>query len=149
MAWTSSSGSVTVASYNDQQKTVSLSAALPTPTPSVANYDWQYTTVALTGTAGFAPVPNTAQFLLQAANRGLWGNTVQAQGSGLMLQITPSSRTQSQAIGIGNVAPGTNNLLLLNSGANVYAGAIVEINTSTQKFLRKSAGGQREQHPVG
>ena len=134
---TSSSGTVTVASYNDQTKTITLSAALPAPTPAVANYDWQYTNVAVTGSAAFVPAPNTAQFLLQAINAGLWGNTVQAKGSGILLQITPGSRTQSQASGIGSVAPGTNNLILLNSAANFYAGAIVEFNTTTQKFYAK------------
>jgi uncharacterized protein len=134
---TSASGPLTVSSYSDPLKTVTLAAGLPAGTPAVAYYDWQYTTIALTAGAGFTPVPNTAQFLLQAANPGLWGNSVQTLGNGLLVQITPSSRTQSQAIGIGSVAPGTNNLILLNSAANFYAGAIVEFNTTTEKFYGK------------
>jgi phage tail sheath protein FI len=127
---TSSSGPLTVLSYNDQQNVITLSAPLPAGVPAVPYYDWQYTTVALTGGAGFVPAPNTSEFLLQAANPGFWGN-------GVVCQITPSWRTQSQAIGIGNVAPGVNNLILLNSAANFYAGAIVEFNTTTEKFYAK------------
>lgn len=137
---TTSSGTLHVSSYSDQQKTVTL-AGLPAPTPAtpgVVNYDWQYTTVALTGAAGFVPAPNTSEFLLQAANPGSWGNTTQPQaGRGVLLQITPSSRAQSQAILISSVAPGTNNVIQLNSAANFYAGAIVEFNTGTDKFYAK------------
>ena len=127
---TSTSGTLTVSSYSDAQKVVTLVEPLPAPTPAAANYDWQYTTVALTADAGFTPAPNTSEFLLQAANPGIWGNTVQTSGgSGVVVQITPSSRTQGQVIGLGNVSPGTNNLILLNSGSNFYAGAILEFNT--------------------
>jgi len=141
---TSVSGTLTVASYSDQQSSVMLTAPLPAPTPAVANYDWQYTTVALTGGTGvngagtpLVPVPNSSEFLLQAANPGAWGNTVQTQGIGILLQITPSSRTQAQVSGIQNVAPDTSNLVQLNSAANFYAGAIVEFNTTTEKFYGK------------
>ncbi|HEY6352730.1 MAG TPA: phage tail sheath C-terminal domain-containing protein [Candidatus Angelobacter sp.] len=126
---TSTSGSLTVASYNDSQNSVTFTAPLPAPTPAATNYDWQYTTVALTSGAPFVPAPNTSEFLLNASSPGLWGNTVQTQGTGLQVEITPSSRTQAQVIGIGNVAPGTNNLILLNSALNFYAGAILEFNT--------------------
>jgi phage tail sheath protein FI len=126
---TSTSGPLTVASYNDQQNSVTFTAPLPAPTPAVANYDWQYTTVALTSGAAFVPAPNTSEFQLEASSPGAWGNTVQLQGSGLLVQITPSSRTQAQASGVANVAPGTNNLVLLNSASNFYAGAIIEFNT--------------------
>jgi phage tail sheath protein FI len=121
---TTSSGTVTVSSYNDQQKTVTLYAPLPAGTPAVVYYDWQYTVVALTGSAAFVPAPNTSEFLLQAANPGQWGNTVQSQGSGLLVQITASSRTQSQ---VAAYISTTN--LQLNSAANFYSGAIVEIST--------------------
>ena len=126
---TSTSGTLTVASYSDQQNVVTLSAPLPAPTPSVANYDWQYTTVALTKNAGFVPGANTSEFLLQAANQGAWGNTVQPQGSGLLVQITPSSRTQAQVSAVSGVGGNTGNLIQLNSASNFYAGAIVEFNT--------------------
>jgi hypothetical protein len=138
---TTSSGALTVHSVDDQRKVVTLSAALPAPkpvtTPPIVNYDWQYTVVALTATAGFVPAPNTSEFLLQAADPGAWGNTVQAQGSGVVVQITPSSRTQSQVTGISSLGAGTNNVLLLNSASNFYAGAIVEVNTSVQKIYAK------------
>jgi hypothetical protein len=138
---TTTSGAITVASYNDQSKVATLSAALPAPSPATVppfvNYDWQYTTVALTLNAVFKPAANTSEFALQAANPGSWGNTAQATGSGPVVQITPSSRTQSQINGISNAGAITNNLLLLNSGSNFYSGAIVEINTSTLKFYGK------------
>ena len=121
---TSASGTLTVSSYSDAQKTVTLYAPLPAGTPAVIYYDWQYTIVALTGQAGFVPAPNTAQFLLQAANPGQWGNTVQSQGSGLLVQITPSSRTQSQVSSLISTSS-----IQLNSASNFYAGAIVEFNT--------------------
>jgi phage tail sheath protein FI len=107
---TTSSGLVTVASCNDQTKVITLTAPLPAPSP---------------------------QFALQAADPGLWGNSAQAQGSGLLVQITPSSRTQSQISGISNAGMLSNNLLLLNSALNFYAGAIVEISTSAMKFYGK------------
>ena len=120
---------------------VTLTAGLPAPTPvtlpATNNYDWQYTVVALTSAAGYAPVANTGHFALAAANPGLWGNTVQASGTGLLVQITPSSRTQSQILSISSVAPGTNNLLVLNSGANFYVGAILEVSTASAKIYAK------------
>jgi hypothetical protein len=39
---------------------------------------------------------------------------------------------------IGSVAPGTNNLIVLNSASNFYAGAILEFNTGTEKFHAKA-----------
>jgi phage tail sheath protein FI len=142
---TTSSGAVTVASYNDQSKVVTLSAALPAPTPVTVppfvNYDWQYTTVALTSAAAFTPAANTSEFALQAANPGQWGNSVQVSGSGPLVQITPSSRTQSQISSISNAGLLTNNLLVLNSALNFYVGAIVEVNTSTVKFYGKVLAG--------
>jgi phage tail sheath protein FI len=138
---TTVSTAVTVASYDDQSKVVTLTAGLPAPTPATTpptvSYDWQYTVVALTLKPGFVPVSNTAQFGLLAADPGFWGNTVQPQGSGLLVQITPSSRTQGQVLSISSVAPGSNNLLVLNSASNFYHGAIVEINTSAAKFYAK------------
>jgi phage tail sheath protein FI len=121
---TTISGTLTVSSFSDQQKTVTLFAPLPAGTPAVTYYDWQYTVVAVTGQAGYIPAPNTAQFLLQAANPGQWGNTAQAQGTGLQVQITQSSRTQSQ---VAAVISASN--LQLNSASNFYSGAIVEFNT--------------------
>ena len=138
---TSAGATVTVASCNDQTRVVTLTAGLPAPTratvPPTSNYDWQSTVVALASAAAYAPVANTGHFALAAANPGVWGNTVQASGTGLLVQITPSSRTQSQILSISSVAPGTNNLLVLNSGSNFYLGAIVEISTSSAKFYAK------------
>jgi phage tail sheath protein FI len=130
---TSTSGALTVTAYSNAQGSVTLGEPLPTPTPSAANYDWQYTTVSVTAASGaFKPQNNTAEFALQAATPGAWGNTVQPQGgTGLLVQITPSSRAQAQVAGVPqNVAPGTNNLIPLNSASNFYAGAIVEFDTA-------------------
>jgi phage tail sheath protein FI len=140
---TSASGPLPVSSYSDQQKTVTLYTPLPAGTPAVSYYDWQYTTVAVTGGAApgaggtpLVPVPNSSEFLLQAANPGLWGNSVQAQGSGLLVQITPSSRTQSQiALLISN------SNIQLNSASNFYAGAIVEFNTAGTSQIAGAAVG--------
>lgn len=122
---TSTSGALTVASYSDQQKTVTLFAPLPAGAPAVSYYDWQYTTVAL-GNTPYKPAPNSSEFLLQAANPGQWGNSAQTQGSGLLVQITPSSRTQSQIVALGSGPPYS--VIQLNSASNFYAGAIVEFN---------------------
>jgi len=128
---TTTSGTITVESYNDGSLTVNVNG-IPAPSPASANftnYDWQYTTVLLTGDTGIngagtalVPAPNTSEFQLQASSPGAWGNSV-------LVQITPSSRGIAQVIGLSNVSPGTDNLLVLNSTANMYAGAIVEINT--------------------
>jgi phage tail sheath protein FI len=128
---TSTSGALTVDEYSDADGAVSLSEPLPAPNPSAANYDWQYTTVAVTLHGAFTPANNTAQFALQAATPGAWGNTVQAQGgTGLQVEITPSSRAQAQVIApVGNAAPYTDNLIQLNSASNFYVGAIVEFDT--------------------
>ena len=128
---TATSGTLTVTSYNAQQNSVTLTA--PIPAGSVANYNWQNTTVALTSSAAFptpAPPVSTGGFALQAATPGVWGNSI-------ALQITPSSRTQTQAAGIGSVSPGTNNLIQLKSGANFYDGAIVEFDLESTKFYAK------------
>lgn len=125
------SGTITVESYNDGSLTVNVNS-IPTPSPASAgfvNYDWQYTTVELTGGTGIngaeaalVPAGNTSHFLLQANSPGAWGNNV-------LVQITPSSRGLAQVLGLGSISPGTDNVLLLNSAANMYAGAIIEINT--------------------
>lgn len=133
---TSTSGALTVASYSDQQKSVTFVAPLPAPTPAVANYDWQFTTVALTSQPAFSL--NPANFQIEASSPGLWGNTVQTQGRGLLVQITPSSRTQAQASGLASVGLGSNNLVLLNSALNFYAGAIVEFNTGGSDTVQGS-----------
>jgi phage tail sheath protein FI len=140
---TSVSGTLTVSSYSDQQKTVTLYTPLPSGTPAVSYYDWQYTIVAVTAGAApgaggtpLVPAPNSSEFLLQAANPGQWGNTVQAQGSGLLVQITPSSRTQSQ---IASLISSSN--IQLNSASNFYAGAIVEFNTGGSGQISGAATG--------
>jgi phage tail sheath protein FI len=119
-----------ITAYDDVAKTVTLAAALPAPTPvltpALTSYDSQYTLVILTAATnapGSTPVANTGNFALQAANAGVWGNNI-------AVQITPSSRALAQVVGIGSVAPGVNNQLLLNSGASFYRGAIIEINTT-------------------
>src|SRR5882762_1282573 len=80
---TTASATLTVSSYNSQNNVVWF-------TPPLSNsFDAQYTTVALTGStavtaqgapansagAPLAPVPNAANFALQAASAGIWGNT--------------------------------------------------------------------------
>jgi phage tail sheath protein FI len=145
---TSTSGAIVVSSCNDQQKTLTLVDPLPTPAPAAANYDWQYTTVAVTAGAAFVPESNTSNFLLAAANPGSWGNTVQTGGgTGVVVQITPSSRTQGQVIGVGNVSPGTNNLIVLNSGSNFYAGAILEFSTGGTSQVQGSVTGVKAFFP--
>ncbi len=140
---TSVSGTVTVASYSDAQKTVTLFSPLPAGSPPVAYYDWQYTAVALTsatapGISGTAliPVPNSSEFLLQAANPGQWGNSAQPSGTGLLVQITPSSRTQSQ---VAQLISTTNILLASTSG--FYTGAIVEFNSGGQYQITGTESG--------
>jgi phage tail sheath protein FI len=128
---TTTSGSITVESYNDGSQSVNVNS-IPAPSPAAANftnYDWQYTTVQLTGVTGIngagtalAPAPNTSEFQLQASSPGAWG-------SNILVQITPSSRGSAQVINLGNYGSGTDNLLVLNSAANMYAGAIIELNT--------------------
>jgi hypothetical protein len=127
---TTTSGTITVESYNDGSLSVNVSS-IPAPSPASANftnYDWQYTAVQVTGVTGIngagtalEPVPNTSEFQLQASSPGAWGNNI-------LVQITPSSRGSSQVINLGNFGGGTDNILLLNSTANMYAGAIIEIN---------------------
>jgi phage tail sheath protein FI len=128
---TTTSGTSTVESYNDGSLSVNV-GGIPAPSPASANftnYNWQYTTVQLTGGTGIngagtalEPAPNTSEFQLQASSPGAWGNNI-------LVQITPSSRGSAQVINLGNFGTGTDNLLLLNSTANMYAGAIIEINT--------------------
>jgi hypothetical protein len=134
---TTTSPTLTVASYDDASGQVTLTAALPAAPP--AAYEAQYTTVAVSGGAGFLPAPNTTNFALQAVDPGVWGNDI-------AVQITPSARPVAQAqviADVGNASPGTNNLLVLNSASNFYAAAIIEINTTTanatspQKFYAK------------
>jgi phage tail sheath protein FI len=122
---TSTSGALIVNAYSNAQGAVTINEPLPAPTPAVANYDWQYTTVSVDPTINpaFKLVNNTAEFGLQAATPGAWGNSVQ-------VEISPSSRGQAQVAGVPqNVAPGTNNLIPLNSASNFYGGAIVEFDT--------------------
>jgi uncharacterized protein len=138
---TTASPTLTVEGYNDATSTVTLAAALPAPTPPATAYEAQYTMVVLTGNTGtneggnpLAPAPNTANFGIQAMDPGAWGDNIN-------LQITPSSRTQAQVLAIGSVAPGTNNQLLLNSAANFYVGAIIEINTGGSFTVAGTATG--------
>lgn len=131
---TTSTGAAPLAitAYDDATNTVTLANPLPAPTPAqtpvLTNYDAQYTRVVLTaGTtaAGSTPVPNAGNFSLQAANPGVWGNSI-------AVRITPSSRAKAQVLAVSSLAPGTNNVITLNSAQNMYAGAIVEFNTTTQ-----------------
>src|SRR5215472_8562878 len=66
---TTVSATLTVSSYNTQNNVVWFTPALTT------SFEAQYTTVALTGSAGFVPAPNAPKFALQAASPGVWGNT--------------------------------------------------------------------------
>jgi phage tail sheath protein FI len=136
---TTVSAALTVTSYDYPSSTVSFTPALL----STASYDAQYTTVTLTGgtavTASgapanapgvpLAPVPNAANFALQSASPGIWGNTpIDPTATGLRVQIAPSSRAQSQVQSVSNIGGGTNNLVTLNSARNFYAGAILEFD---------------------
>jgi len=114
---TTTSTALTVASYNDASNTVTLTAALPAPPAPAVNYDSQYTSVALTSNGGFVPAPDATNFAMQAADPGAWGNSIQ-------LQITPASRYQGQVQSISGTT-----VLVLQSAANFYVGAIIEINT--------------------
>ncbi len=132
------SGTLTVSSYDGSTNTVWFSPAL------AASFDPNYTTVALSSATAvtasgapanaagspLAPVANAANFVLNAADPGIWGNTVPGTPpSGLLVQITPSSRAQAQVQSVSSVSGGTNNLVSMNSGANFYAGAILEFDT--------------------
>ena len=136
---TTVSPTLTVSSYNNSTNTVWFTPALSD------SFDAQYTTVALTGATAstasglpaslagspLAPVANAANFALQAASPGVWGNTpTDPTAVGLRVQITASSRAQSQVQGVSSVGGGTNNLVTLNSGQNFYAGAIVEFDAA-------------------
>jgi phage tail sheath protein FI len=121
---TTASGTLTVTSYSYQTNTVWFTPALLT------GFEAPYTTVALTGAAAFAPVPNAAHFALQAANPGIWGNTpADPTVAGLQVRITASTRAKAQVQGVSNIGGGTNNLVTLTSAQNFYAGAIVEFDT--------------------
>lgn len=129
----SSSGALTVASYNDQTSQVTFSAPIPTPTPASANatyYDSNYTTVVVSG--AYTPGPNASFFLLNAGSPGAWANPQPAGDIGLQVQITPSSRAQAQIQALPSSTQ-----IQLTSGASFYAGAIIEINTGTSKFYAK------------
>jgi uncharacterized protein len=123
---TTTSPPLPVQTYVDATGIVTLSAPLP-PSP-LAGYETQYTTVAVTADGVFTPVDNTNKFALQAADPGAWGNDI-------TVQITPSSRpvAQAQIVSVGT----SNDTLVLNSASNFYPGAIIEINTTTQKFYAK------------
>ncbi len=131
----SSSGTLTVASYNDQTSQVTFSAPIPTPTPASANatyYDSNYTTVAVSG--AYTPAPNSGFFLLQAGSPGAWANPQPSGDIGLQVQIEPSSRAQAQ---IQTTLPPSGTQIQLTSGASFYSGAIIEINTGTNKYYAK------------
>jgi phage tail sheath protein FI len=132
------SATLTVSRYEGSTNTVWFSPAL------TANFDPNYTSVALTGATAvtasgapanaagspLAPVPNATNFVLNAANPGIWGNTVSGTPpSGLLVQITPSSRAQAQVQSVSSVSGGTNNLVTMSSAANFYNGAILEFDT--------------------
>jgi phage tail sheath protein FI len=120
---TTGSGTLTVTSYNSQKNIVWFTPALP------SSFDAQYTTVALTGGASFAPVANSTEFALQAASAGVWGNTPSDPSQvGLRVQIAASSRAQSQVQSVSNFGGGTNNLVTLSSAQSFYVGAIVEFD---------------------
>jgi len=131
------SGTLTVSRYDGTTKTVWFTPAL------AVGFDSNYTTVASTGgtasTASgapangagvpLAPVANAANFVLNAANAGVWGNTVPGPPpSGLLVQIAPSSRALAQVQAVTSVSGGTNNLVTMNSAVNFYAGAILEFD---------------------
>jgi phage tail sheath protein FI len=129
----SSSGALTVASYNDQTGQVTFSAAIPKPTPASANatyYDSNYTTVEVSG--AYTPAPNSGFFLLQAGSQGAWANPQPTGDVGLQVQIKPSSRAQAQI-----QVPVSGTQIQLTSGASFYSGAIIEINTGTNKYYAK------------
>jgi phage tail sheath protein FI len=134
---TTASATLTVSSYNSQKNIVWFTPAL------TSSFEAQYTTVALTGatvvtaqgapanTPGTAlvPVSNVANFKLQAASPGIWGNTpTDPAAVGLRVQITASSRAQAQVQAVSDFGGGTSNLVTLNSAQNLYAGAIVEFD---------------------
>jgi phage tail sheath protein FI len=136
---TTVSPTLTATSYDNSTNTVWFTPAL------ADNFDARYTTVALTGATAstasgapaslagspLAPVANAANFGLQAASPGIWGNTpTDPTAAGLRVQITASSRAQSQVQTVSSVGGGTNNLVTLNSGQNFYAGAIVEFDAA-------------------
>jgi hypothetical protein len=122
----------TVSSYVDANGTVTLAS------PLTNTFDAQSTTVSVS--SGGAFTVTGASFLLSAADPGAWGNTVQVGTQAtppLQVQIQPSSRAMAQVLAINNLAPLANNLLVVSSASNFYAGAIVEFNTMTQKFYAK------------
>ncbi|MGA2814084.1 MAG: hypothetical protein ABSG16_22010, partial [Candidatus Acidiferrum sp.] len=132
------SGTLTVSSYDGVTNTVWFSPAL------ASSFDPNYTSVALTGATAstasgapangagspLAPVANAANFVLNAASPGIWGNTIPGTPpSGLLVQITPSSRAKAQVQSVSSVSGGTNNLVTMNSAATFYSGAILEFDT--------------------
>jgi uncharacterized protein len=131
------SGTLTVSRYDGSTNTVWFSPALNT------SFDPNYTSVAFTGATAvtasgapanaagspLAPVPDAANFVLNAANAGTWGNTVPGTPpTGLLVQITPSSRAQGQVQSVSSISGGTNNLVTMSSAANFYSGAILEFD---------------------
>jgi phage tail sheath protein FI len=124
---TTTSSAHAVDSYIDGSNTVKLSAKLADPGP---NYEAQLTTVSVAASGAFTPAPNTTIFSITAADPGAWGNHVQ-------VQIRPSSRAQGQVQSL-NVSPGgVHDIVVLNSSAGFYVGAIVEFNKGQTKVYRK------------
>jgi hypothetical protein len=128
-----------VQSYNDATGLVTLQSALAPVAPSAtvpATFYSQYTTVSVSAGGAFNVAANgppdvvPPSFALSAIYPGMWGNSIQ-------LQIQPSSRATAQVLSLGSSVPGTFDMVVLNSAANFYNGAIVEFNTGSTKVYGK------------
>jgi len=126
-------GFANVDSYNDANGSVTLATALAAKAPNALPTVFypQCTTVSVTNgaftvKADGPPSVVPPYFALSAANPGAWGNNIE-------LEIQPSSRAMAQVISIA----ASLDVVVLNSTANFYVGAIVEFNRGTTKVYKK------------
>jgi uncharacterized protein len=130
---TTTSVTLNVTAVDDRAAKVTLSAALVIPA-SAKNFDAQFTMVTVTTNSGFTPAATAGKFGLLAGDPGSWANNVPFADppKGVQVQVSPTSRAQAQ---ITTVL--TPSQLLLNSAANFYEGAILEINANGTRIYAK------------
>jgi phage tail sheath protein FI len=104
-----------VQSYDDGQKTVTLSARIAN------SYDAGYTVVTT------SEAPGITQCRLSARDPGAWGNSIS-------VQIKQSSLAKAQVVSLNATALDT---VVLNSSGNFYPGALVEFNRGGTKLFKK------------
>lgn len=115
---TTTTESVTVASYTPGTNTVTLTGALTN------DYEYKYTSVTVTSIAD----PGTP-LELEAADPGAWGNNISVQ-----VYHTSAASAEVQAI-VTNVNP--NDTVQMSTGNGFYAGAIVAFDRGQSKVYAR------------